>query len=321
MKVLVTGGTGFVGRHLAAALLREGHQVAIAGRDFSAVQDLLAAGAARCAFDLRDRRAAAEACAGMDAVYHVAALSAAWGPRAEFYAANVDGTHAVIEGCRAHQVGRLIYVSSPSVVFDGSDHVNASEALPYPQRFTSTYALTKKLGEDLVNQSGLPFIIIRPKAIFGPGDRALLPRLLAAARRGRLPQVGAGDNLVDLTFVENVVHALVLALESNSALGRTYFVTNDEHVPLWPTIKQVVARLGIPSAFRQVPFRVAYGAAALMEAVSALTHREPLLTRYTVAILARTQTYDIGAARRDLGYTPVVSVAEGIERTLAAMHP
>ena len=138
--------------------------------------------------------------------------------------------------------------------------------------------------------------------------------------RSRLPQIGAGNNLVDLTYVENVVHALMLALTTESGLRKTYFITNDEHVPLWPLIRDLLNRLGIAASVRRLPLRAALVAASLMEASSALTGREPLLTRYTVAILARTQTYDISAARRDLGYRPLVTVAAGIERTLAALR-
>ena len=166
---------------------------------------------------------------------------------------------------------------------------------------------------------GLATVIVRPKAIFGPGDRALLPRLVAAARQGRLHQFGNGKNLVDLTYVDNVAHALHLALTAPAAVGRTYFITNDEHVPLWPAIRQLLARLGLPSQLRTMPLPVALAVAAVMEAQASWTGREPLLTRYSVGILARTQTYDITAARRDLGYAPIVSVAEGIERTLASL--
>jgi nucleoside-diphosphate-sugar epimerase len=321
MDLLVTGGTGFLGRHLAAALLRRGHRVRLLGRSFDGVGELLALGAAPLAVDLRDRAAVVAACAGADAVYHVGALSAPWGKRADFHAINVGGTEAVIEGCRRHGVGRLIYVSSPSVVFDGRDHCDLTERAPYPRRFASVYALTKKLAEDRVNAAtDLQWVILRPKAIFGPGDRALLPRMIAAARQGRLPQVGDGRNLVDLTYVENVVHALLLALGAEPAIGRTYTITNGEHIQLWDMIRIVLRRLGLPERLRRVPLRVALTAAALMELRALVTGREPLLTRYSVAILGRTQTYDISAARRDLGYAPQISVAEGVERTLAELR-
>ena len=253
MRILVTGGTGFLGSHLANALLRAGHEVSILGRTFGPVDDLIARGARPVPADLRDRAAVIAACGRQDAVFHVGALSAAWGKTADFQAINVGGTQAVVDGCRKHAVGRLIYVSSPAVIFDGRDHSDATESMPYPRRFTSVYAETKKMGEDVVRtaaQGGLATVIIRPKAIFGPGDRALLPRLVAAARQGRLRQFGDGKNLVDLTYVDNVVHALTLALTAPAATGRTYFITNDEHVPLWPAIRQLLAqdRAAVPAA-------------------------------------------------------------------------
>lgn len=320
--MLVTGGTGFLGRHLARALLLQDHRVYLLGRNFTQAADLLSLGAQPVAVDLRDRSATISACAGMDAVFHVGALSAPWGRRADFFAINVDGTANVIAGCQRHRVGRLIYVSSPSVVFDGRDHWNLAESAPYPRRFASIYSLTKKLGEDLVNQAanaGLAAVILRPKAIFGPGDTSLLPRLIDAARRGRLPQIGDGRNLVDLTYVDNVVQALLIALSTPAAVGRTYTITNGEHVPLWQVIRTVLQHQGLSTKLWRVPLNVALLAAMIMEARAAITGREPLLTRYSAAILARTQTYSISAAQRDLNYAPQVSVAEGIARTLAAL--
>jgi nucleoside-diphosphate-sugar epimerase len=321
MKILVTGGTGFLGQHLTRVLLMAGHTVSMMGREFSQVQSSLRKEAVPIICDLRDKNAVKQACRDMDAVYHVGALSAAWGRRADFFAINVEGTRAVVEGCREHHVKRLIYVSSPSVVFMGADQQNVTEALPYPRRFVSVYSLTKKLGEDLVNAAGseLETVIVRPKAIFGPGDRTLLPQLIAAARRRRLPQIGDGRNLVDLTYVENVAAALLLALNADAATGKTYTITNDEHILLWEVIRKVLQEIHLSTQLRQIPLSVALAAAATMEARAALTGTEPLLTRYSAAILARTQTYDITAAKRDLGYAPSISVATGIEYTLAAL--
>lgn len=323
MKILVTGGTGFLGSHLAAALLEDGHEVFLLGRNFSAVQEQLTRGARAVSVDLRDRPAVIRACSGMDLVYHAGALSTPWGKRADFLAVNLGGTEAVIAGCQAHGVRCLVYVSSPSVIFDGNDHYQATEAMPYPRRFTSSYSLSKKLGEDRVNaaaRTGLATVILRPKAIFGPGDTALLPRLIAAARQGRLPQIGHGRNLVDLTYVGNVVQALQLAAQTPAASGKTYTITNAEHAPLWEIIRLVLARLGLSSRLRSIPLSLALSAATLMEMRAALSGSEPLLTRYSALILARTQTYDISAAQRDLHYAPQISLAEGIERTLAALQ-
>jgi 2-alkyl-3-oxoalkanoate reductase len=323
LKVLVTGGTGFLGKHLAAALLQRGHTVHLMGRNFAPAKPLLEQGATPVAVDLRDKDAVIAACAGVEVVFHVGALSAPWGKRSDFYAINVGGTEAVLAGCLVHGARRLLYVSSPSVVFDGRDQHFATEDVAYPPRFTSIYSLTKKLGEDRVNAAaaaGLETVILRPKAIFGPGDQALLPRLIAAARQKRLPQIGDGRNLVDLTYVENVVHALLLASEASAAVGKTYTITNNEHVPLWEVIRLVLKRLNLSTHLRQIPLPVALAAASLMEMRAALTGEEPLLTRYSATILARTQTYDISAAQHDLSYSPPVSIAEAIERTLASLE-
>ncbi|MBA3825469.1 MAG: NAD-dependent epimerase/dehydratase family protein [Ktedonobacterales bacterium] len=322
MQTLVTGGTGFLGHHVARMLLAQGDAVRLMGRDFSAVADVLAAGAMPITMDLRDAAAVAAACEGSEIVYHIGAKSEPWGRRADFFAINVGGTAAVIAGCQRHAVRRLVYVSSPSVVFDGRDQINATEAVAYPRHFASVYSLTKKLGEDRVNaaRDSLETVILRPKAIFGPGDRALLPRLIAAARRGRLPQIGDGRNRVDLTYVANVAHALRLAGTAPAAVGHTYTITNDAYPVLWDVIRQALAHLGLSTALRRVPLGAALAAAGLLEASSTVTGREPTLTRYSASILGRTQTYDIGAARRDLGYSPIVSLADGIARTLATME-
>jgi nucleoside-diphosphate-sugar epimerase len=323
MRILVTGSTGFVGQHLVRALLGRGHQVSMLGRHFESASSLLEAGAIRVQADLRDRASIISACAQIDAVYHVGALSAPWGRSADFHAINVGGTEHVIAGCMQHNVGRLIVVSSPSVLFNGRDQHLLSDSAPYPARFISPYSATKKLAEDRVNaaiRQGLPALILRPKAIFGPGDTTLFPRLIRAARQGRLPQIGSGRNQVDLTYVGNVVHALLLALDAPGAVGKTYTITNGEHVRLWDVIRMVLRRFDIAADVRKLPVTVAMVVARLMEARAQLTGREPLLTRYTVAVLARTQTYDISAARQDLGYVPAVSVAEGIRQTLAHLQ-
>ena len=322
--VLVTGATGFVGSHLTRALLARGCRVRALGRDFGRSPNLAAAGAVPVVADLRDGEAVSEACRGVSAVVHAGALSSPWGRAAEFEAVNVGGTANVIAGCRRHGVRRLVYVSSPSVVFDGRDQRDLSDDAPYPRRFVSAYSRTKKEAEDLVNAAArgdVPSVIVRPKAVFGPGDTALLPRLIRAARRGRLPQIGDGQNLVDLTYIDNVVQALLLALDADdAAVGKTYTITNGEHVRLWDVVRQVLMRLDLPTRLPRLPLPAALSLAAVLEAAALVTRREPLLTRYTVAILGRTQTYDISAARRDLGYAPQVSVVEGIERTLAALR-
>jgi nucleoside-diphosphate-sugar epimerase len=187
----------------------------------------------------------------------------------------------------------------------------------------SFYSHSKKLGEDIVHESipaGLLATIVRPKAIFGPGDTALLPRLIAAAKAGRLVQIGDGSNLVDLTYVANVVQSILLLLKTDRSVGKTYTVTNDEPVALWSVVRSALRETMGVASLRQVPYRTAFFLAAALEARAAITHREPLLTRYSVAILGRTQTYDISALKRDTGYTPKVSLKEGLAETIAALR-
>jgi len=321
MDVLITGGTGFLGRHIARMLLVAGHRVSLLGRSFTAAQDLLAIGARPVPVDLRHRDEVIAACVGIDAVCHAGALSAPWGARRDFFAINVDGTAAVIAGCRRHHVQRLVYISSPSVTFHGRDINHQTEAVRYPRRFASVYSLTKKIGEDLVRAAtDVSTVILRPKAIFGPGDQSLLPRLIAAGRAGRLPRIGNGRNLVDITYVENVAHAVCLALNAEQVTGKTYTITNDEHPLLWEIITDVLNALNIPAPTHTLPLPTALALAAVMEGCAAVTGKEPLLTRYSVSILARTQTYDISAAKRDLQYTPLVSIADGIDRTIKAIQ-
>ncbi|MCW5848919.1 MAG: NAD-dependent epimerase/dehydratase family protein [Anaerolineae bacterium] len=321
MRVMITGATSSMGQGLARHLLAQGHAVTLLARDPAPLRRLGQQGARLVQADLRDRLAVMAACVGQDMVVHAGALSAAWGRRADFFAVNVGGVEAVLAGCRRHGVRRLVYVSSPSVVFDGRDVVLGTEAMPYAARPLSVYALTKRLGEDLVNAArpDLETVILRPKAVFGPGDRALLPRLLDAARRGRLVIPGDGQNQLDLTYVDNVVHALALALEAPNAVGGVYTITNAEHPRLWDVIRHVLARLGLAPRLPHIPLPLALALAHTQEGLAALTGREPTLTRYTVLLLAQTQTYDITAARRDLGYQPVVPLADGVERTLAAL--
>lgn len=323
MRVLITGGTGFLGQQVARELLVAGDRPIVAGRSLDRLDPTLARQVETRYLDLRDHEAVIAACAGVEAVVHAGGLAAPWGVPRDFRAVNIGGTASVIAGCRRQGVRRLVFVSSSKVVFAGRDLVRATEAAPYPRHFLSHEALTKKVAEDLVREAAadLETVIVRPTLLLGPGEKRFLPRLLAAARRRQLPVIGAGRNVVDLTYVENAAQAVVLALRCSQAVGRTYTITNDEPVALWDVIRRVLAALGLPAPGPRLPLAVALTLARLLEAAAARTGREPALTRATVLLLARTQTYDIAAARRDLGYRPRVSLGEGVARTVAALRP
>lgn len=316
MKVLVTGATGFLGVHTVAVLNARGHEVHALGRDPARLSRLEAH---TVLADLRNRAAMLGACEGMEAVIHTGALSAPWGPPADFEAINLSGTRHVLEGCALHGVKRLVHISSPAVVFDGLDQIDLPDDAPYPARHSSHYALTKKRAEEAVRASPVSAVILRPKAIYGPGDRSLLPRLVAAARVGRLWQIGDGRNLVELTYVSDAVNAILLALEASVPHDAApYTVTGGRPVRLWEAIRTVLKGLGLSSRLPVLPLSVALPLASGLERIAGVTGREPRLTRYTVDLLVRTQTYDTTRARNDLGYAPQVSLEDGLERTLYA---
>jgi nucleoside-diphosphate-sugar epimerase len=330
LRALVTGGTGFVGGALARRLHAEGARVTAVGRSRAAGATLERDGIAFVAADLADAEAVGNACRGQDVVFHSGALAAPWGRYADFYAANVTGTENVVRGCQAYGVRRLVHVSTPSVYFADEPRRDVAEGDPLPDKCLSAYAATKLLAEQVVAQAhaaGLPVISIRPRAIIGRGDTTLLPRLIRPLRTGLLPVIGDGENLADLTCVENVVDALLLCAQTSDLyLGRTYNITNGEPRKLWEVVRTLCALLGFPAPRWRVSRRAALALAGVIEAAYAalLPRREPPLTRLAVRGLALDATLDIRAARRDLGYAPRVTLDDGLRafaRWWQAAHP
>ncbi|HRJ41174.1 MAG: NAD-dependent epimerase/dehydratase family protein [Caldilineaceae bacterium] len=319
MKVLVTGATGFLGQALARRLCGLGADVSGLGRNPAVLARLEREGIRPISADLADGEAIRAACQGQEIVFHAGALAAPWGKREDFYKSNVLGTQNVTAGCEASGVQRLVHVSTPSVYFGLDSLESVREDAPLPARPVNEYARTKLLAEGEVDRAfgrGLPVITIRPRAIFGPGDTTILPRLIARLKTGRLPIIGDGRNVIDMTYVENVVDALLLCAASPLAtLGKKYNITNGEPTPLWPLIEKLCMALSYPYPKRHIPYPLADGVAALLEVVYCLLpgQPEPPLTRYSVALLAKNTTLDISAARRELGYQPRVSVAEGFQ--------
>lgn len=325
MKALVTGGGGFVGRGITERLLSRGDEVVVLAR--GVYPDLESRGARVVRADLTDADAVSAACAGCDVVFHVAARAGIWGPFESFYQPNVLGTRNVLAGTRAHGVPKLVYTSSPSVTFDGSDAVKADERLPYPTRFENAYSATKAEAEQAVlaaaKRGEMAATALRPHLIWGPGDPHLIPRVVKAARAGRLMQVGDGANMVDITYVDNVVDAHILAGDAlhagHPANGRAYFVSNGEPVALWPWINSLLERLKIPSVKKRISVATARRIGAVMEAGYRLLRLpgEPRMTRFLAAQLGTSHWYDISALRRDLGYAPRVGLGEGFEALVA----
>lgn len=324
MKALVTGGGGFLGRAIVERLLAEGHDVTVVGR--SDYPELRARGVRCVRADVADRPAVMEAVRGHHAVFHAAAKAGVWGDHAEFVRTNVSGTESVIAACLAHGVSRLVYTSSPSVVFDGRDHEDAANDLAYPDRYECDYPETKARAEQLVlaaNGPRLASVALRPHLIYGPRDPHLLPRVLERARRRRLVVVGHGRNTVSLTYVDNAAAAhaqAALRLEPGAACaGRAYFVNDPEPVRLWEWLGRLLARLGLPPVDRRLPLGAARALGALLEAAWAAfaLPGEPPMTRFVASQLALSHWYSLRPAREAFGYAPLVAGEEAFERTVA----
>jgi nucleoside-diphosphate-sugar epimerase len=321
MNALVTGGGGFLGGAIVRRLVARGDAVRSLSRgDYPALREL---GVEQVRGDLGDPEAVARAVDGCAVVFHVAAKAGIWGPYAEYHRSNVEGTRNVIAACRAGGVGRLVFTSSPSVVFDGRDMEGVDESVPYPRHYEAAYPATKAESERLVRAADgddLATVSLRPHIIWGPGDNHLVPRLLAKARAGRLRRIGRRRNLVDSTYIDDAAEAHLLAadrLAPGSAIaGKVYFISQGEPWPVWDLINRMLEAAQLPPVTRTVPPALAHLTAAICEGVSrALRLRdEPPLTRFLVREMSSAHWFNIDAARRDLGYRPSLSIEEGIKR-------
>ena len=327
MNILVTGAGGFLGQYIVEQLIARGDRVRGLGRSRAAALDTL--GVEMVQADLRDREATIAACRGVDVVFHVAGLAGIWGPWSEFYGINTQGTAHVLEGCRIHGVGRMVYTSSPSVVFDGRDQRGIDESAPYPHRWLCHYPRSKALAEQMVlaaNGNGLlATCVLRPHLIWGPRDRHLIPRLLRRARSGRLRRVGDGTNQIDMVYVENAAAAHLEAADAlqpgSAAAGRAYFISQGEPVNCWQWIDEILALAGIEPLRKSLPLAAARTVGALFELVYAALglKSEPPMTRFLAAQLGRSHYFNIARARRDFGYQPRISTAEGMRRLAAEL--
>lgn len=328
MKALVTGGGGFLGEAIVRGLLERGASVRSFSRHEHAGLTLL--GVAQLRGDLADAAAISSAVQGSDIVFHVAAKPGLWGDYEDYHRTNVAGTQNVIAACRQHGVRRLVYTSSPSVVFDGRDMEGANESAPYPAHFEAHYPQTKALAEQQVraaNDAQLATVSLRPHLIWGPGDNHLLPRLVARAHAGQLARIGSRPNLIDTIHVDNAADAHLLAAErlspGSAIAGKVYFISQGEPVPLWDMVNRLLDAAGAPPVTRTAPTWLALALARGFETVSRLTNdpREPRLTRFLVREMSTAHWFDISAARRDLGYAPRISIAEGLAQLRKAMLP
>lgn len=321
MKALVTGGGGFLGKAIVTLLLDRGATV----RSFSRQRypRLDAMGVEQHCGDLNDAAAVAAAVEDCDIVFHVAAKAGVWGSYQDFYQPNVVGTENIIRACRQCAVDRLVYTSSPSVVFDGRDMEGENESAPYPDHFHAWYPQTKAEAERLVlnaNDAALATVALRPHLIWGPEDNHLVPRIIERGRAGALRRIGTSDCLVDTVYIDNAARAHLQAADNlsvgSAVAGKAYFIANDEPLPLWEMVDRILAAADIPPLDRSISPPAAYAVGWLLEKIYSIFKLpgEPRLTRFVVREMATAHWFDLSAAKRDFGYAPEVSVDEGLRR-------
>lgn len=320
MRILVTGGGGFLGRHICKQLIARGDDVrSIARGDYPALREM---GVQTVRGDLTIEADVQEAARGCDAVIHTAAKVGMWGPKEAFVKGNVHATANVIQACDEHSVRALVFTSSPSVTAHPGDTINGSQDLPYPKEYEAFYPETKARAEAMVLNADcaeLRTTSLRPHLIWGPQDPHMIPRLLDRARSGRLKIVGDGQNVVDLTYVENAAHAHLQALDGlltqqNPAhAGKPYFISDDSPVQLWQWLNDLFEEVGIAPVRSKVSLKTARRLGAIAERTFRTfgVERDPPMTRFVASQLATSHWYDMAPARQDFGYSPIVSPEQG----------
>jgi nucleoside-diphosphate-sugar epimerase len=304
MKILVTGASGFVGGALWREAKRRGYEVRAVGRRILPDPD----------YESVDLAAGFNVDFQPDVVIHAAARSSPWGTRRDFYAQNVRATENVVSFCETHGRPWLLHVSTSAVVYEERHQLNLDESAPLPTRSVNLYAETKRKAEEVVARYTGSSCIVRPRAVFGPGDTVVFPRILKAARAGRLPLLESDEPVVgDLIYIETLVDYLLIAAERR-AVG-VYFLTNNKPVPILEFLFGVFAQLDLPVPSRRVPVARALRFASSVEGIYRLLPflGEPPVTRFGVGVFAYSKTFNVAKALRDLGQ-PSVALGDGVDR-------
>ena len=328
-RVLVTGGCGFVGAAVANAFADAGHDVTAVSRRCTPFRDDITF----VNLDITHRTEFIDICRGVESIIHCASIVQTNNAgRTAVWAVNHGGTENVLAACRQHRIPRLVHVSSASVVYEGRDIEAGDERLPYGRASLSAYADSKIAAEKCVlafaREGMTRACALRPHIVFGPGDNRFIPNVIARANAGGVREIGHRNKLSDFVYIDNVVDA-VLAAEralggASPVSGQAYFITNGEPVPFFWFVERLLATLGHPPIRGRVPFWLAYAGAGAVEAVRAFTSRQSApedgISRFAVRYLVTHHYFSIEKACRDLGWTPRLSLEEGIERTAAGFR-
>lgn len=328
MRILVTGGGGFLGTYIIKELLKNPSYIVtnFSRHSYSHLEDI---GVPTIKGDLRKKEDVERALGqGFEAIFHVAALAGVWGKFDEYYGINFLGTKNLLEVAKEKGIQKFVYTSTPSVVFNKEDLLGANEEQPYATEFLNGYSETKTMAEKLVLEmnDGKTFLTcaLRPHLIWGPGDPHLFPRVIQKGREGKLRIVGDGQNLVDIIYVENAALAHVQAFENlvpgSRVCGEAYFIGQERPVRLWDFINQVLGQLKIEPVMKTIDVGSAYRLGWLLEKIYGflgIKKPEPPMTRFVALNLGKSHYFSHEKAKRDFGYSPRVSIEEGLKRTFA----
>lgn len=315
MRILVTGATGFLGGHVVQWLAAKGHTVVATGRRR---MNTTPPGVTFQPGDLEHVPFCLEVTKDIDAIIHCAAKVGSFGDYQDFFRGNVLATEALAKAAIAHKVPTFIHIGTPSIYFDGKSRRMIKESDPLPQQGHTHYATTKLLAEQALDRLHSPsfrVMHLRPRGIFGKGDTAFLGRFLPLIRSGKLPLIAGGTSLIDLTYVDNVCHAIDLALVApDRAYGEAYNITNDQPMTLKDLTTTMANILGVTIRQIVIPYPIAMLSASFSELWALLFKKgtEPKLTRYSVGLMSRDQTLDLSKAKQNLKYRPIVSLEQGL---------
>ena len=310
MRAIITGATGGLGRNLVEFLVLKGWEVIAFGRN-KKIGDVL--GVEFYAFDLSDKELTLKYFKKVDVVFHCAALSSPWGSYDSFYRANVMATQNVVDAIKLYDIKKLVHVSTPSIYFNFTSQYEVKEDY-LPNKFVNNYAKTKYEAEQVVLNSDIDSVIIRPRGIFGEYDQVLVPRLEKIAKKGSLPLIKNRKVIVDVTYVGNVVHALFLAATKNVESKSIFNITNDEPMDIKNIFILVMKSININVKFKFVSYSLLIGVANLLETLAKLRLTgEPLVTKYGIGVISTSQTLDISSAKEILGYKPIYTIEEGLK--------
>ncbi|MDR0590396.1 MAG: NAD-dependent epimerase/dehydratase family protein [Puniceicoccales bacterium] len=326
MKVLVTGGGGFLGCHIVELLQNRGIAVRVVGRRPQPI--LESRGVEFVRGDISFRDDADKAVYGVDVVFHAAGKAGLDMDYQAYYNTHVVGTRNIIRACKRYGVRKLIFTSTPAVVFNGHDLSGVDESVPRQLNYHWFYARTKAIAEKYVlesNCSDLKTVALRPHLLLGEGDPHLMPKILQCARDGRLKIVGRGENQVDITFVANAAHAHILAfdaLDRGKACGKAYFIGQERPVFLWEFINEILKRLRLPPVEERIEFQKAYQWGMAMEYFFRifLRSRRPPMTRALAVALGKDHYFLQDRAYEDLGYSQQVTIEGGLNTLIETLR-